>query len=76
LREGSPEVLELLAKNPFQDEPPSYVRGVLYDYRFTTRAERSASGRGGSARGEGFIKVNPKSERSPKPKSEPWQNCK
>jgi hypothetical protein len=44
LREGSPEVLELLAKNPFQDEPPSYVRGVLYDYRFTTRAERSASG--------------------------------
>jgi len=44
LREGSPEVLALLAKNPFQDGPPRYVRGVLYDYRFTTRAERSESG--------------------------------
>jgi hypothetical protein len=43
-REGSPEVLALLAKNPFQDEPPRYVRGVLYDYRFATRAERSESG--------------------------------
>jgi hypothetical protein len=57
LREGSPEVLALLAKNPFQDEPPRYVRGVLYDYRFTTRAERSESGAWWQRERRGLYKV-------------------
>ncbi|PYV43571.1 MAG: hypothetical protein DMG06_10115 [Acidobacteria bacterium] len=40
LLEGSPEVLALLAKNPFANSPPRYVRAVLYDYRFTDLATR------------------------------------
>ena len=44
LREGSPSVLKLLARNPFPDHPPRYVRLMVYEYRFTTRAERAASG--------------------------------
>lgn len=35
LLEGRPEVLTLLASNPFPDGPPRYVRAVVYDYRFT-----------------------------------------
>jgi hypothetical protein len=35
LLEGSPPVLSLLARNPFPDAPPRYLRAVLYDYRFT-----------------------------------------
>jgi hypothetical protein len=44
LLEGSPPVLRLLADNPFPDHPPRYLRAVLYDYRFTTPAERRATG--------------------------------
>jgi predicted DCC family thiol-disulfide oxidoreductase YuxK len=40
LFEGSPEVLALLERNPFPDHPPRYIRAVLYDYRFTSSAER------------------------------------
>jgi hypothetical protein len=43
LLEGSPAVLSLLKTNPFPDKPPRYVRCVLYDYRFTNRAERRAT---------------------------------
>jgi predicted DCC family thiol-disulfide oxidoreductase YuxK len=35
LLQGSPEVLELLGKNPFPNQPPRYVRALVYDYRFT-----------------------------------------
>ena len=35
LLQGSPDVIELLEKNPFPEAPPRYVRAVLYDYRFT-----------------------------------------
>jgi predicted DCC family thiol-disulfide oxidoreductase YuxK len=42
LLEGAPEVLALLEKNPFPDKPPQYVRALLYEYRFTTAAERAA----------------------------------
>ena len=35
LREGSPPVLELLARDPFPSRPPRYLRSVVYDYRFT-----------------------------------------
>ncbi len=34
------DTLRLLRHNPFPDEPPQYVRALLYDYRFTTPAER------------------------------------
>jgi hypothetical protein len=44
LLEGSPPVLRLLAKNPFPDHPPRYVRAVLYDYHFTDAATRRATG--------------------------------
>ena len=40
LLEGSPRVLALLAKNPFPDAPPRYVRALLYEYQFTTASER------------------------------------
>ncbi len=41
LLEGSPEVLGLLAHNPFPDAPPKYIRAVLYDYHFTDWDTRS-----------------------------------
>ncbi len=44
LLQGSPPVLALLEKNPFPDHPPRYLRVVIYDYRFTTFAERRATG--------------------------------
>jgi hypothetical protein len=44
LLEGAPPVLALLAQNPFPDQPPTWVRAMLYRYRFTTRAERAATG--------------------------------
>ena len=44
LLEGSPDVLALLGRNPFGDSPPRYVRAILYRYRFTDLAERSADG--------------------------------
>jgi hypothetical protein len=40
LLEGSPSVLRLLARNPFPQAPPVYIRAVVYDYRFTDLAER------------------------------------
>ena len=44
LLEGSPDVLGLLADNPFPDHPPRYVRALLYDYRMTDRATRKRTG--------------------------------
>jgi len=44
LLQGSPEVLALLAKNPFPGRPPRYLRAEFYDYRFTNPAERHATG--------------------------------
>jgi predicted DCC family thiol-disulfide oxidoreductase YuxK len=44
LLEGSPEVLALLADNPFRERPPRFVRSVTWDYRFTTLAEKRATG--------------------------------
>jgi lipase maturation factor 1 len=44
LRAGTPEVVGLLARNPFATAPPRYVRAVLYDYRFTTAEERRRTG--------------------------------
>ena len=44
LLQGAPPVLALLADNPFPGEPPKWVRATLYQYRFTTPAERAATG--------------------------------
>jgi hypothetical protein len=44
LLENQPAVTALLAKNPFPNEPPKYIRAVLYDYHFTTSAERRETG--------------------------------
>jgi hypothetical protein len=44
LLEGSPDVLRLLASNPFAEAPPHFVRLVYYRYEFTTRQERRTSG--------------------------------
>ena len=43
LRAGTPEVLTLLGRNPFPDDPPRYIRAVLYGYRFSTAEERRRS---------------------------------
>ena len=44
LLQGSPEVLGLLGRNPFPGGAPRYVRAQLYQYRFTTPAERKSTG--------------------------------
>jgi lipase maturation factor 1 len=44
LLQGSPEVLGLLANNPFPNAPPKYVRAELFDYTFTDFAQRRATG--------------------------------
>ena len=44
LLQGSPDVLRLLADNPFPDHPPRHVRALLYDYRMTDRRTRKRTG--------------------------------
>ena len=44
LLQASPPVLDLLGSSPFGLKPPKYVRATLYDYHFTSRAEREATG--------------------------------
>jgi predicted DCC family thiol-disulfide oxidoreductase YuxK len=44
LLEGSPQVTALLARNPFGDHPPRFVRAQLYDYRMTDLETRRKTG--------------------------------
>jgi hypothetical protein len=44
LLQGSPEVSRLLGRNPFPDVPPHYIRAMLYQYHFTSPAERKSTG--------------------------------
>jgi len=44
LLDGSPEVARLLARNPFPDRPPRYIRALLYEYSFADRATHAATG--------------------------------
>jgi hypothetical protein len=44
LLEGDKPALSLLRVNPFADKPPRWVRAQLYEYHFTTAAERKSSG--------------------------------
>jgi hypothetical protein len=41
---GSPDVLALFAGNPFPQSPPQQVRAVLWQYWFTTLAEKRSTG--------------------------------
>ena len=45
LLEGDAAVAGLLATDPFPDRPPRWIRAQLYLYKFTTPAERRATGR-------------------------------
>jgi len=44
LLEGDGPTLGMLRVNPFPDSPPRWLRVRVYDYRFTTGAERRATG--------------------------------
>jgi lipase maturation factor 1 len=44
LLEGSPDVLRLLAVNPFPNKPPRFVRAITYDYHFSDFATRRKTG--------------------------------
>ncbi|MBW7907437.1 MAG: lipase maturation factor family protein [Kiritimatiellae bacterium] len=44
LLQNEPTVLELLLYNPFEQRPPVHIRAVRYEYRFSTPAEREATG--------------------------------
>ena len=44
LKQGSPEVLDLLEYNPFPDKPPEYLRVQVFKYRFTSMGERERTG--------------------------------
>jgi Lipase maturation factor len=44
LLEGDRPTLSLLDGNPFPDQPPRYVRALLYEYHFTEPAERARTG--------------------------------
>ena len=45
LLQGKSEAIQLLAKNPFPESPPRYVRATLYDYRFTGLTTKRSEGR-------------------------------
>jgi hypothetical protein len=44
LLKGTPEVLKLIRFNPFAEKPPTYIRALMYDYRFSTRKEKKEHG--------------------------------
>lgn len=44
LLEGSPPVVALFERDPFEGTPPRYIRATLYDYRFTDWATRRETG--------------------------------
>ena len=44
LKQGSPEVLALLDKNPFEKAPPRFIRVQVFQYKFTNASERKETG--------------------------------
>jgi hypothetical protein len=44
LLQNKSDAVALLAKDPFPDKPPKFVRAVLYDYRFSDAAMRRQTG--------------------------------
>jgi hypothetical protein len=41
---GDGELLKLMGRNPFADEPPSFIRALFYKYRYTTPEEKRKTG--------------------------------
>lgn len=41
---GNPEVLKLLRYNPFPNQPPKYIRALMYDYQFSTKQQKKEHG--------------------------------
>jgi hypothetical protein len=41
---GDGAMLRLLARNPFPDAPPKWIRARYFHYRFTSREEHRATG--------------------------------
>jgi hypothetical protein len=39
--ENGPEVMALLARNPFPDKPPIYVRARFYDYTYSSSEDKA-----------------------------------
>ncbi len=44
LLENDPQILKLVARNPFPDRPPKHIRAQFYQYRFSNWEERRATG--------------------------------
>jgi predicted DCC family thiol-disulfide oxidoreductase YuxK len=44
LLQGSPDVVRLLKRNPFEGGSPRYIRAVLYQYRFADSAHQRTGG--------------------------------
>lgn len=44
LLDNTPDVVHLLKANPFPDQPPQYIRALLYMYKFTTWKEKAETG--------------------------------
>lgn len=44
LLKGTPIVLQLLRYNPFPNQPPKYVRALIYDYQFSTYQQKKEKG--------------------------------
>ena len=44
LLQNSPEVIRLLAHNPFPEQPPEYVRALVYEYHFSNREQLKNEG--------------------------------
>jgi predicted DCC family thiol-disulfide oxidoreductase YuxK len=54
LLQGSEPVLDLLASNPFPEEPPKYIQAVVYDYWFTDLETREKTGNWWHREDKGF----------------------
>ncbi|GAB3536222.1 lipase maturation factor family protein [Arthrobacter tecti] len=44
LLEADPKILKLLRHDPFDGEPPRYIRARVFRYRFSTREEKRSTG--------------------------------
>lgn len=44
LLKGTPEVLQLMRGNPFPNQPPRYIRALIYEYEFSSYQEKKEKG--------------------------------
>lgn len=59
LEAGTPEVLALLGRDPFAGGAPRAIRFALYDYRFSTPAERARTGAWWVRELSGYLPIGP-----------------